>query len=89
MGCATDELGIWIGLSIKMRDKQIGGSHYKTLTIQPWDIMESWFGQEGFAFYLRGNVIKYLSRYKDKNGIEDLEKARHYLDKLIEIESKP
>jgi hypothetical protein len=41
---------------------------------------------EAFAGYLQGNCIKYLSRYRDKNGIEDLKKAQHYLSKLIELE---
>lgn len=59
-------------------DKQVGGNHYK-LKIEPWDyIIANEIG------YLEGNVIKYISRYKGKNGVEDLLKARHYLDKLIE-----
>jgi len=41
---------------------------------------------EGFSEYLRGNIIKYLWRYKEKNGIEDLKKARWYLDRLIQEE---
>ena len=41
---------------------------------------------EAFAGYLQGNCIKYLSRYRDKNGIEDLLKCQHYLAKLIEVE---
>lgn len=65
---------------------QIGGSHYKDKSIQPWAVMESWMGKSGFAFYLQGNVLKYISRYREKNGIEDLKKAKHYLEKLIEIE---
>ncbi len=43
---------------------------------------------EAFAGYLQGNCIKYLSRYRDKNGIEDLLKCQHYLVKLIEVESR-
>ena len=68
------------------KDFQIGGDHYRTKTIQPWDAMESWMSRDEFTGYLRGNVIKYIARYKDKNGVEDLKKARHYLDKLIELE---
>lgn len=60
-------------------DKQIGGTHYK-MAIEPWDyIVANEIG------YLEGNVIKYVSRWKAKGGVEDLRKARHYLDKLIEI----
>ncbi len=69
-----------------MSDIQIGGDHYRSKTIQPWDVMEDWMSREAFAGFLQGNVIKYLCRYRDKNGVEDLKKARHYLDKLIEVE---
>lgn len=60
---------------------QVGGSHYKDKAIQPWDYIVS----NGLG-YLEGNIVKYVSRYKEKNGLEDLKKARHYLDKLIETQ---
>lgn len=61
-------------------DVQVGGSHYKDKSIQPWDyIIANDLG------YLEGNVVKYVSRWKNKNGIEDLMKAQHYLAKLIEV----
>lgn len=60
---------------------QVGGSHYKDKAVQPWDYIVA----NGLG-YLEGNVVKYISRYKEKNGLQDLEKARHYLDKLIEVE---
>lgn len=60
---------------------QIGGDHYKKQTLQPWDAITEW----GLDF-LAGNVVKYVVRHKDKGGVEDLKKARHYLDKLIEVE---
>jgi len=66
---------------------QVGGDHYASKTVQPWQAMESWMSKEAFAGYLQGNCIKYLARYKDKNGMEDLYKAQHYLAKLIEIEN--
>lgn len=69
------------GSSMSADDKQVGGSHYKDKCIQPWDYIVA----NGMG-YLEGNVVKYVSRYKDKNGVEDLKKARHYLDKLIEVE---
>lgn len=66
-------------VSHNANDVQIGGSHYKEFKIQPWDyIIHNELG------YLEGNVIKYVSRWDKKAGIEDLLKARHYLDKLIE-----
>ena len=68
-----------------MSDKQIGGDHYAKHAIQPWDALQCWLGPDGFKAYLAGNVVKYIARHKDKGGVQDLEKARHYLDKLIEI----
>lgn len=62
--------------------KQIGGNHYKTMGIQPWDFMEG-LGLDHFEGYLRFNIIRYVSRYPDKNGLEDLRKALHYTEKLI------
>ena len=64
---------------------QIGGNHYASKAIQPWDAMQAWMSREEFAGYLRGNVIKYMARCNDKGGIEDVQKARHYIDKLIEV----
>jgi hypothetical protein len=63
---------------------QVGGDHYKSKKVQPWDAMECWMSPEQFEGFLRGNVIKYIARYKDKDGLKDVQKARHYLDKLIE-----
>lgn len=59
-------------------NNQVGGDHYKT-PIQTWDFIHA--NDIGF---LAGNVIKYMARYKKKDGLKDLQKARHYLDKLIE-----
>lgn len=55
--------------------------------IEPIEYMRSRFSREEFRGFLRGNVLKYLSRYTDKGGVTDLEKARVYLDWLIEHES--
>jgi hypothetical protein len=69
----------------KADDVQFGGDHYRELGIQPWRAMEAWMSPEAFAGFLRGNVIKYIARTEKKGGLEDLQKARHYLDKLIEV----
>ena len=61
---------------------QVGGDHYKTKGLQPWDAIIEW--KMGF---LDGNALKYLVRFRDKGGVEDLMKARHYIDKLIEVET--
>ena len=61
---------------------QHGGTHYKIKAIQPWDYIEA----NGIGF-IDGNAVKYLTRWRDKGGFEDLKKARHYIDKLIEVEA--
>jgi hypothetical protein len=53
--------------------------------VQPWKAMESWMTPEQFAGFLRGNAIKYLARCDVKGGIDDIRKARHYIDKLVEV----
>ena len=60
---------------------QIGGSHYKDKSIQPWDYIV-----QNKIPYLEGNIIKYVSRWREKGGLDDLRKAQHYLSKLIETE---
>ena len=57
------------------QDKQIGGSHYKFFTIQPYEFIS----KNNLSFF-QGNVIKYVCRYLHKNKIEDLEKIKHYCD---------
>lgn len=64
---------------------QIGGDHYTKQSIQPWEYMESVMTPKEFEGYLRGNVIKYISRYPEKAGLQDLQKAAHYLAKLIAV----
>ncbi len=58
-------------------------AHYNEATIETIDVIES-VTQDGFESYLQGNILKYICRYKYKNGVEDLEKARWYLNRLIE-----
>lgn len=65
------------------RDYQVGGVHYQT-GIQPWDAIEDWMTLEEFRGFLRGNAIKYLARCNSKGGVEDLRKAKHYIERLIE-----
>ena len=60
-------------------EKQIGGDHYDRMAIQPIEYIMA--NNLGFA---EGNVIKYISRYKFKDGVRDLKKARQYIDALIE-----
>ena len=61
--------------------KQVGGEHYKKLAIQPVEYIHA----NGIG-YFEGNVIKYVTRWRDKGGLSDLHKAKHYIDLLIELE---
>jgi len=65
--------------------KQIGGDHYISLDIQPWEYMEAIFTKDQFEGFLIGNAIKYISRYQEKGGKQDLEKAIHYLEKATDL----
>lgn len=67
------------------KDYQVGGDHYTRQDIQPWEYMQAIMTRDQFEGFLLGNIIKYLSRYQEKGGKEDVLKARHYLDKLTEI----
>lgn len=60
--------------------KQIGGNHYRAGGIQPVQYIEA----NGLGF-CEGNVIKYVTRHAGKGGSEDLRKARHYIDLLLEL----
>lgn len=65
-------------------NEQHGGTHYMDRAIQPWDYIAA----NGIGFF-EGNAIKYLTRWRDKGGVEDLRKAKHYIEKLIELEAPP
>lgn len=65
--------------SSRAKDVQEGGDHYRSLPFQPIDYIT----KNGLGF-CEGNVVKYISRWRAKGGVEDLRKARHYIDLLIE-----
>jgi hypothetical protein len=64
-------------------DKQVGGNHYRALAIQPWEIIDAL----SLDFY-DGNALKYLLRWRDKGGVQDLKKAIHYIEHQIEKQEK-
>ena len=70
-------------ISISAFDKQVSGNHYKDKGIQP--IVYIHANNLGFC---EGNVIKYVTRHKEKNGAADIRKAIHYLELLLELEYK-
>ena len=63
-------------------ERQIGGNHYKKGGEEHWDRQWRLYGRGYFV----GCITKYVERYHEKNGLQDLEKAKHFLDKLIELE---
>lgn len=67
----------------KANTRQVGGDHYGMSNLQHWDLVDifSWD-------YFQGQITKYLMRWKTKNGVQDLEKAAHFLEKYIEIAKK-
>ena len=60
-------------------DKQVGGNHYQTMKIQPAE-----FVNKNKMLFAEGNAIKYICRHINKGGKQDLEKAKHYIDMIIE-----
>jgi hypothetical protein len=73
----------WSSPPVQPRDKQVGGDHYKRYPIQPYE-----YNQKNELRYLEGNVIKYVTRHRNKYGKEDLLKAIHCIELLIELEYK-
>jgi hypothetical protein len=70
----------------KTHARQVGGDHYKTKSIQPWDVIDTLPHAEAIGFY-RGNAIKYLMRAgakTDNPARQDYEKALHYIEKLLD-----
>lgn len=61
-------------------ERQVGGSHYKTGKLEHWDIVA-----QNELDYFQGQITKYVMRWKLKGGIQDLEKAQHFLEKYVEL----
>jgi len=67
---------------LSANEKQVAGDHYKKYgDIQPWDVVLAWD-----LGYLEGTALKYIARWQDKGGINDIKKAIHFLEKLVETE---
>lgn len=69
-------------------DRQVGGSHYKDMPMQPWAVMQAVLTPDEFRGFLKGNVIKYSMRAGRKDGSDDAGKAQHYRQKLAEIDAQ-
>ena len=71
---------------MRANDTQVGGDHYKSLGIyQPWDVLKAWLTPEEYRGWMKGNAIVYLAREQQKGGDTDIAKARHHLEKLLEV----
>jgi hypothetical protein len=66
---------------LSAKDIQIGGEHYNKYSIQPTE-----FIYKNNIPFIEGNILKYVIRHRDKNGLQDLLKAKHYIELLIELE---
>ena len=72
-------------MTLKAKETQEGGRHYKEMTVQPWDVVSTWPVDQQIGFF-RGGALKYIMRMGSKDRpVLELKKARHYLGALIEI----
>ena len=72
-------------ITVTANERQVGGSHYKDMPMQPWDVMEAVLTPEEFRGFLKASIIKYSMRAGRKDGSDDAGKAQHYRQKLAEI----
>lgn len=82
-GFTIEEFNKYFGTVEDPLSVQCGGSHYKTKGIQPIEYI-----LENNLNFAEGCIVKYITRWKDKGGIEDLEKIKHYCDFLIKHEKE-
>ena len=67
-------------------DSQVGGAHYKDMPVQPWEALEAWLTPAEYRGYHKGVAISYLAREQSKGGMQDIQKAVHHLQRLIEMQ---
>ena len=67
------------------RDKQVGGNHYKTMGVEPWDVVDTWPVDQRIGYY-RGGALKYVMRMGNKDeAATEIGKGKHYVEKLLEV----
>lgn len=66
-------------------NRQVAGSHYREMGVQPWDVVDTWPREQQIGYY-RGGALKYLMRMgsKDENA-QEIAKGQHYMEKLLEV----
>lgn len=68
--------------------RQEGGDHYKTMGVQPWEVVDTWPVEQQIGYH-RGNILKYTMRLGSKDiSLQEAKKIRHYADKLIQVLEK-
>ncbi len=70
---------------INLNDDAINPNHYKRYRLEMIDNMQNSMTHDEFIGWLKGNIMKYISRFQDKNGLTDIKKAEWYLKKLAEV----
>lgn len=67
------------------RDTQVGGTHYKTMGVEPWDVVDTWPLEQRIGYY-RGGALKYVMRMGTKDErAQEIRKGAHYMQKLAEV----
>lgn len=74
-----------IKIASEASKRQVGGSHYKDMGVQTWDVVDTWPREQRIGYY-RGSALKYLMRMgsKDQNA-QEIAKGQHYMEKLLEV----
>jgi|AntAceMinimDraft_8_1070364.scaffolds.fasta_scaffold09947_2 hypothetical protein len=81
-------LGDLLKARLDANDRQEGGDHYKKMDVEPWDVVDTWPIEQKIGYY-RGGALKYVMRMGTKDeSIQELKKAGHYIQKLIEVLEK-
>ena len=82
LGPQIDEPQVVVG---QAKDRQVGGDHYKSMGVQPWDVVDTWPIEQQIGYY-RGNALKYIMRMGAKDTAkQEAGKAGHYVQKLVEV----
>jgi hypothetical protein len=83
-----EEVSVHTNKTPSALDNQVGGAHYKDMAVQPWEAMEAWLTPEEYRGYHKGVAIAYLARERSKGGMQDIQKAVHHLQRLIEMQGE-
>lgn len=76
---------VWRNEDTSALTRQEGGAHYKNMAVQPWEAVEAWLTPEEYRGYHKATAIGYLARERQKGGDEDIRKAVHHLQRLLEV----